>query len=94
MRDYNIHPLSDAERAEILARHPEPPSIRKRPKAEVVTFPVGNEPPRQFTQEELIRRQQIIDAVWEKNLADKRELEEMYRGSCHRGPGDSDWGLR
>ena len=103
MRDYNIHPLSEEEKAAIRAKYgPKPPSRRERQeataavaKAKVVKMPLkADEPPRPFTEAELIRRQQIIDAVWERNLEARRELDEMYRHSCHRGPGDSDWGLR
>jgi hypothetical protein len=64
-------------------------------RAKVVKMPSGpNEPPRRLSDEELWRRQQIIDRVWEANLEAKRELEEMYSQGCHRGRGDSDWGLR
>jgi hypothetical protein len=64
-------------------------------RAKVVKMPLSaDEPPRQLSDEELWRRQQIIDRVWEQNLEAKRELEEMYSRGCHRGRGDSDWGLR
>jgi hypothetical protein len=64
-------------------------------KAKVVKLPAGpDEPPRQLSDEELWRRQQIIDRVWRQNLEAKRELEEMYSQGCHRGRGDSDWNLR
>jgi hypothetical protein len=93
MRDYK---LSEEELDAIVARHPEPPSVRKRPKAEVVKLPVPmNEPPAvQLSEAELIRRQQLIDQAWERTLEARRELEAVYPRTCHRGPGDSDWGLR
>jgi hypothetical protein len=46
-------------------------------------------------QEELgIRRQQAIDAVWERTLEARREQEEAAGRSCHRGPGDPDYWQR
>jgi hypothetical protein len=69
--------------------------LAKLARRNVVPLPLAvNGPPGKLSEAELIRRQQIIDRVWEQNLQAKREMEEMYRGSCHRGPGDSDWNLR
>ncbi|WP_166299582.1 hypothetical protein [Bradyrhizobium sp. 2S1] len=34
-------------------------------------------------------RQQAIDSVYERTLAERRE---RYNGGFHRGPGDPDWG--
>jgi hypothetical protein len=39
-------------------------------------------------------RQSVIDAVWEQNLEAWHEREQAYVWTCHRGPGDSDWGRR
>lgn len=38
---------------------------------------------------ELVRRQQIINSVWERTVAARAEAE-AQRG-FHRGPGDPDW---
>jgi hypothetical protein len=57
----------------------------KPPPAEVVEFPP------KLSEAELWRRQLAIDACWERTLAAKRELEERYGRTCHRGPGDPDW---
>ena len=63
-----------------------------RPKAPVVKLPVRmNEPPAQLSDAELWRRQQLIDAAWERTLEARREMEEAYSRTCHRGPGDPDW---
>jgi hypothetical protein len=34
-----------------------------------------------------------IDAAWQRSAAYRAELAEWRSGGCHRGPGDSDWGL-
>jgi hypothetical protein len=47
-------------------------------------------PPR-LSEQELIRRQQIIDQAWERVLEKRRELERLAARSCHRGPFDSDY---
>ena len=61
---------------------PEPPPKRE---AEVVPFP-----PR-LSEQELARRQAVIDQVWRENLVRWRELEDEAARSCHIGPGDPDW---
>jgi|SRR6266436_3773169 hypothetical protein len=58
--------------------------LRKRPKAKVLEFPA------KLSEQELIRRQLVIDQTWERVVEQRRKLEE--RG-YHRGPGDSDWNL-
>jgi len=73
----------DGLREELL---PSPP--RPHLEAEVLPFP-----PR-LNDQELSRRQMVIDAVWERNLAAKRELEAEAARSCHVGFGDPDWRLR
>jgi hypothetical protein len=67
-----------------------------RPKAEVVLLPVRvNEPPKQLSDAELWRRQQIIDACWAQQVEARQEQEaEMQRRCFHRWPVDSDWNLR
>jgi len=60
---------------------PEPP---KRT-AEVVNFPPL------LSEQELIRRQAVIDQCWAQNLVRWRELEAEYARTCHIGPGDPDW---
>jgi len=49
--------------------------------------------PRKLSEQQLIRRQQIIDQAWERVLEERRRLEEVAARSCHRGPCDSDWNL-
>ena len=61
---------------------PDPPP---KPQAEVVPFPPL------LSEQELIRRQAVIDQCWAQNLARWRELEREAAASCHRGPGDPDW---
>ena len=53
--------------------------------AEVLEFPP------KLSEQELVRRQRVIDAVWERNLEAKRELEAEAARTFHRGPGDPDW---
>jgi hypothetical protein len=99
-REYpGLREFVEKEKAELAAKEAAEQAKKEArasaARAKVVKMPAGpDEPPRQLSEAELIRRQQIIDRVWEQNLEAKRELEEMYRGSCHRGPGDSDWNLR
>jgi hypothetical protein len=54
-----------------------------QPKADVVPFPPL------LSQQELMRRQAVIDQCWAQNLARWRELERD--AGFHRGPGDPDW---
>jgi hypothetical protein len=49
--------------------------------------------PPKLTEQELIRRQQIIDQAWERVLEERRRLQEAGARSCHRGPLDSDHDL-
>jgi hypothetical protein len=49
--------------------------------------------PPKLSDQELIRRQQIIDQAWERVLEERRRLEEVAARSCHRGSSDSDWNL-
>jgi hypothetical protein len=44
-----------------------------------------------LSEQERMRRQQIIDAVWEANLAQERELARRASRTCHRGFGDPDY---
>jgi len=53
-------------------------------KAEVLEFPP------KLSEQELIRRQLIIDQAWERVLEQRRELDRIVERSCHRGPFDSD----
>lgn len=86
---------TDEEVAEILEGFEEEmlASIRRgkiekemasRPKAEVLEFPP------KLSEQELLRRQLIIDQAWERVLEQRRELERIADRSCHRGPLDSD----
>jgi hypothetical protein len=40
------------------------------------------------------RRQQAIDAVWERTVQARAEDEARAAAGCHRGPGDPDWNDR
>jgi hypothetical protein len=41
---------------------------------------------------ETMRRQQAIDAVWERTVAEREWAEERaMERAYHKGPGDSDW---
>jgi hypothetical protein len=46
--------------------------------------------PDKLSEQELMRRQRVVDATWERVLAEKRELELEAERSCHRSPLDSD----
>ena len=79
--------VSDEVKAALLARvytdlMPKPPP---KPKAEIVPFPP------KLSEQELCRRQELLDQQWAANLAAQRELEAEARERCHRGPGDPDW---
>lgn len=47
--------------------------------------------PKPLSQVELARRQAIIDATWERVIAERQALEAEWARTCHRGPGDPDW---
>lgn len=49
--------------------------------------------PPKLSEQELIRRQQIIDQAWERVLEERRRLEEAAARRCHRGSFDSDYNL-
>jgi hypothetical protein len=49
--------------------------------------------PPKLSEQQLIRRQQLIDQAWERVLEERRRLEEVAARSCHRGPLDSDYDL-
>jgi hypothetical protein len=49
--------------------------------------------PPKLSEQQLIRRQQIIDQTWERVLEERRRVEEVAARGCHRGPSDSDWNL-
>ena len=57
---------------------------REQRKAEVVAFPP------KLSEQELIRRQEVIDQAWERTLEQRRKLERLAAQSYHRGPYDSD----
>ncbi len=62
--------------------------VMRKPEAKVFQFPPL------VDEQELCRRQRIIDQHYERVLAEKRELEKEAARSCHRGSGDSDSDLR
>jgi len=79
--------VSDEIKAKLLARvyedlMPDPPL---KPKAEIVQWP------KPLSEMELARRQQVVDACWERTLDAQRELEIEVAKRCHRGPSDPDW---
>jgi hypothetical protein len=79
--------VSDEIKAKILAGlyedlMPYPPP---KPEAEIVPFPP------KLSEQELCRRQELLDQQWAANLAAQRELEAEARKRCHRGPSDPDW---
>ena len=63
------------------------PPPKPKVEATVLEFP-----PR-LSEQELIRRQLIIDQAWERVLEQRRELERQAVRSCHSGPFDSDYNL-
>jgi hypothetical protein len=40
-----------------------------------------------------VERQRQIDWAWEQSRLTQQALDELYASTCHRGPGDGDWGL-
>jgi hypothetical protein len=74
---------------EDLDKVPDGPTARaKREPAEVLPFPP------KLSDQELWRRQQVLDATWERVLAERRELEAEAERSFHVGPGDPDWRVK
>ena len=73
--------LEDLEKVDVRPKKP-------KPKAEVLRWP------KSLSELELCRRQQIIDATWERVLAERRALEAEAARNCHVGPGDPDYRLR
>jgi hypothetical protein len=57
---------------------------RRKQAAEVVPFPD------RLSEQEVIRRQQVIDQTWQRNLEAQRDLERAQSGGFHRGFGDPD----
>jgi hypothetical protein len=47
-----------------------------------------------LSEQERMRRQQIIDWIWEANLEQEKELARRASRTCHRGPWDSDWNIK
>lgn len=64
-----------------------PPKPKPKPKleAEVLSFPP------KLSEQELIRRQELLDFHWRANLAAQRALDAEAAERCHRGPSDPDW---
>jgi hypothetical protein len=54
----------------------------KRPAAEVLQFPD------RLSEQELMRRQAVIDAVWQRTLDARQELQRAYGRGFHRGYGE------
>jgi hypothetical protein len=85
--DGDVAEVLEGFEEEMLASIRRGREVAKRPKAEVVEFPP------KLSEQELIRRQLIIDQAWERVLEQRRELERIAERSCHRGPLDSDSNL-
>jgi hypothetical protein len=66
---------------------PDPPVPPPKPKLEAEVLPF----PPKLSEQELMRRQALIDAAWESNLAAQRDLDADVARSCHRAPGDPDY---
>ena len=84
--------VSDEIKAKLLARvytdlMPDPPPPKPKPKLEAEVLPF----PPILSEQELCRRQELLDLHWKANLAAQRELEAEARERCHRGPSDPDW---
>ena len=79
--------VSDEIKAKLLAGLYEDlmPKPKPKPEAEIVPFPP------KLSEQELCRRQKLLDQQWEANLAAQRDLEAEARERCHRGPTDPDW---
>jgi hypothetical protein len=82
--DEEVAEVLDGFEEEMLASIRRGKEMAKRPKAEVLEFPP------KLSEQELLRRQLIIDQAWERVLEQRRELERQAARSCHRGPLDSD----
>jgi hypothetical protein len=72
--------LTEEQRAAIRAQYPRPVVVK--PKAEVVDFPD------RLNAQDVIRRQLVIDACWERTLEARRELERGHGRGFHRGFGE------
>jgi hypothetical protein len=84
--------VSDEIKAKLLARvytdlMPDPPPPKPKPKLEAEVLPF----PPILSEQELIRRQELLDFQWKANLAAQRALDAEAAESCHRGPRDPDW---
>ena len=65
---------------------PTTPKPKPKPKLEAQVLPF----PSKLSDQELARRQAILDAYWERHIAAQRELDAEAARSCHRGPTDPD----
>jgi hypothetical protein len=61
------------------------PRPKPRVEAEVLDFPP------KLSEQELLRRQRVIDQTWAGVVAERRALDAEAARTCHRGPGDPDW---
>jgi hypothetical protein len=84
--------VSDEIKAKILAGlyedlMPDPPPPKPKPKLDADVLPF----PPKLSEQELCRRQEILDQTWRANLAAQRDLKAEAAENCHRGPTDPDW---
>lgn len=66
------------------------PAPQPKPKTEAEVLPF----PPILSEQQLQRRQQVIDAVWERVQAERQKLEAEARQGCHVGPDEPDYRLR
>jgi len=84
--DEDIAEVLDGFEEEMLA------SIRRGRAKSKLEAKVLEFPPK-LSEQELIRRQLIIDQAWQRLVEQRGELERIAERSCHRGPFDSDSNL-
>jgi hypothetical protein len=66
---------------------PDPPKPKPKPKLEADVLPF----PPILSEQELCRRQEVVNAAWERHVVAQRELDAEWAQSCHRAPGDPDY---
>jgi hypothetical protein len=78
--------VSDEIKAKLLARVytdllPDPPPPKPKPKLEAEVLPF----PSKLSEQELCRRQELLDWQWRANLAAQQRLNAEIAERCHRG---------
>jgi hypothetical protein len=87
--DEDIAEVLDGFEEEMLAsiRRGKARQVQPQPEGKLLQFPP------KLSEQELMRRQRIIDQAWERLKEQQRELDRRAALSCHRGPFDSDSNL-